>query len=58
MEEKTITVNEARKVLGKLANTLTDDEIKSELKMANFLADIVLKEYPLLKKSFKISKSN
>lgn len=45
MGKQIITVNEARKILGKMAVNKTEEEIMEEIEIANFLSDIVLNEY-------------
>ena len=46
-----MTVSKARKILGKLAERLSDEEIKKELEMSVFLAELILKEYPEYKRA-------
>ena len=41
-----MTVKKARKILGKLAKSLSDEQIKKELEVSVFLAELILKEYP------------
>jgi hypothetical protein len=37
MDKKTITIKQARKILGKLAEDVSDDELKKEIKVAELL---------------------
>lgn len=40
-----MTIQQARKILGKSAKDLTDEQLKIEIEMSEFLSELVLKFY-------------
>lgn len=47
VKKAVMTINKARKILGKKAKDLTDAEIKRELETAIFLTELVFKNLPI-----------
>lgn len=45
-----LTISQARKILGKAAEKLTDEELEQEILTAGFLAELILEMSPKLAK--------
>lgn len=46
-----MTINRARKILGQLGVNLTDKEIEEEIVVAEFFAELALKEFKISQKT-------
>jgi hypothetical protein len=51
-----MTIKDARKKLGKLAESLSDTELSKEIDTARYLAQLVMKEYLQVKNSRSLGK--
>jgi hypothetical protein len=49
-----LTISQARKILGKAAEKLTEEELEQEILTAGFLAELILETYPKLGKEDKV----
>ena len=49
-----MTVKQARKILGKMANNLTDKQLEEEIQFSSFIAELFLDYNFKLKKGIKV----